>query len=207
VWSIADTLFPAGARVLDAGCGAGDDAIHLAQRGVRVTAIDIAPGMIERVMVKAEAAGFRTRITAHITDFENFRGSEGAFYGLLSNFAALNCVEHLDGFRTFAARVLRPGAPLLLVTFGTFYLPETLLFLLKGDMRRAFRRLRRNADATVEGIRFPVWYHSVKDLRRGLGPDFSLREIRGLPSVEAPFSNWPAMGRWSDHFVSIWRYR
>ena len=45
IWQIADDLFPSGSSLLDLGCGTGDDAIHFAQRGIAVTAIDIAPAM------------------------------------------------------------------------------------------------------------------------------------------------------------------
>lgn len=40
VWRIADAVFSPGARLLDLGCGTGEDAIHFAQNGCRVTAID-----------------------------------------------------------------------------------------------------------------------------------------------------------------------
>ena len=46
IWRIADGLFPPGSSLLDLGCGTGDDAIHFAQRGIAVTAIDIAPAMM-----------------------------------------------------------------------------------------------------------------------------------------------------------------
>ena len=39
VWRRIDRLFAAGDRVLDLGCGTGADAVHLAERGVRVMAI------------------------------------------------------------------------------------------------------------------------------------------------------------------------
>jgi len=40
VWSVIDSLFRPGDRVLDLGCGTGDDALHLAERGVDVEGID-----------------------------------------------------------------------------------------------------------------------------------------------------------------------
>ena len=38
VWRAVDPLFPAGARILDIGCGTGEDAAHFTARGVIVTA-------------------------------------------------------------------------------------------------------------------------------------------------------------------------
>lgn len=42
-----------GARVLDAGCGSGQYAIALAERGAQVTAIDLSPEMIRRARMRA----------------------------------------------------------------------------------------------------------------------------------------------------------
>jgi SAM-dependent methyltransferase len=42
-----------GARVLDAGCGSGQYAIAFAERGARVTAIDLSPEMIRRARSRA----------------------------------------------------------------------------------------------------------------------------------------------------------
>jgi ubiquinone/menaquinone biosynthesis C-methylase UbiE len=52
VWEIADRFFTEGMRLLDLGCGTGDDAIHFAQRGLFVSAVDVSPVMIERLKLK-----------------------------------------------------------------------------------------------------------------------------------------------------------
>ncbi|SRR5581483_889832 len=44
-------------RVLDAGCGTGEHAILLAQRGLAVTGVDAAPRAIEKAKAKARARG------------------------------------------------------------------------------------------------------------------------------------------------------
>ncbi len=51
-----------GARVLDAGCGAGPMAVALAQRGADVVAVDISPSLLE-VAEKRTPARFKRRIT------------------------------------------------------------------------------------------------------------------------------------------------
>src|SRR5215469_8991066 len=47
VWRVVDRLFQPGERVLDIGCGTGEDAAHLAGRGLRVHATDASPAMVE----------------------------------------------------------------------------------------------------------------------------------------------------------------
>ncbi|WBB76152.1 methyltransferase domain-containing protein [Micromonospora sp. WMMD1128] len=49
--------------VLDLGCGEGGDAIWLAARGWRVTAVDISTVALERLAVEAARAGVADRIT------------------------------------------------------------------------------------------------------------------------------------------------
>lgn len=53
-----------GRRVLDFACGAGVTSSFLAQRGARVTAIDISPGSIRRAGEVARAAGHEIELIA-----------------------------------------------------------------------------------------------------------------------------------------------
>src|SRR5690606_32885701 len=53
----------AGATALDLGCGQGDDAIWLARRGWRVTAVDVSATVLERAAGRAAAAGVEDAIT------------------------------------------------------------------------------------------------------------------------------------------------
>src|SRR5262249_55009579 len=136
IWDIADRLFSPGARLLDLGCGTGEDAVHFAQAGAAVTAIDIAPGMIAQLRVKALSAKLGGRLNAQIADIETYEPAAGVFDGMFSNFGAVNCIKSLPALRRIAAKGLKPGAPLLLVVMGRFYPLESLVFLLKGDLRR-----------------------------------------------------------------------
>ena len=47
VWREMDPLFQAGERILDIGCGTGEDALHFAARGVTVYATDASPAMVQ----------------------------------------------------------------------------------------------------------------------------------------------------------------
>jgi ubiquinone/menaquinone biosynthesis C-methylase UbiE len=228
IWRIADGLFPPGSTLLDLGCGTGDDAIHFAQRGIAVTAIDIAPAMIARLETKATAAGIRERIEARVTDIETFEPRAAAFDGVLSDFGALNGVHNLIALRNLATRALKHGGSLVLVVMGRLYPLETAVSLFKGDFRRAFRRLQGTPEVALEGIRVSFRYHSPRDLSGALSPDFSLERLLGLRSV-LPSVEWDHVNRFlplglvgaadrfatrfrltaplADLYLSIWRYR
>src|ERR1700684_152928 len=47
VWNVLDRHFKAGQRMLELNCGTGEDAVHLAHRGIRVVGCDASEKMIE----------------------------------------------------------------------------------------------------------------------------------------------------------------
>ncbi|HUE95474.1 MAG TPA: class I SAM-dependent methyltransferase, partial [Longimicrobiaceae bacterium] len=57
-----DASFPAGAHVLELGCGTGEDALHLARRGVRVVATDASARMLAVAAEKVRSAGAVDRV-------------------------------------------------------------------------------------------------------------------------------------------------
>lgn len=64
-------------RAVDVGCGTGDNAIALAQRGFEVTALDIAERPLEQARAKAAAAG--VSVEFRIADVTRLGGVEEAF--------------------------------------------------------------------------------------------------------------------------------
>jgi SAM-dependent methyltransferase len=61
-WRRLDACFAPGSHVLELNCGTGEDALYLARRGVRVTAIDASAGMLERAGDKIARAGLGDRV-------------------------------------------------------------------------------------------------------------------------------------------------
>ena len=55
-WLAAE--LPAGASVLDLCCGGGEAAIALAQRGLRVSGLDVAPRALDQARARAQRSGF-----------------------------------------------------------------------------------------------------------------------------------------------------
>jgi SAM-dependent methyltransferase len=228
VWQIADSELAVARRILDLGCGTGEDAIHYARRGAHVTAVDLSPGMLNRSKAKAAALGFSSSIDCVVAEMTAFSAAAGAFDGVISNFGALNCIEDLSFLRRLCEASLRPGSALVLITMGYFYPLETALFLFKADPRRAFRRLGRSCEVAIEGARLPVYYHSIGSMRRMLGPAFHFKRVLGLRAF-LPVPGWEHLQRltssavlrgldhaWcrfgptatlADHFVSVWRFQ
>src|SRR5688572_15076927 len=207
-------------RLLDLGCGTGEDAIHFAQRGLNVIAIDVSAQMIGELTRKAG-----NTVHSEVADMQTYISPADGFDAVFSNFGALNCVSDLN----WLSRIrLSPGAHLVLTTMGRFYPLEFAVFLLKGQPRLALRRFGRSCEAVVEGVRFSVYYHGLSAMRRALGPQYELKQVRGLCSLSPapglehlerfgglrllePLDRWLCSRRptavWADHFVSVWRNR
>ncbi|GAA0637909.1 class I SAM-dependent methyltransferase [Sporichthya brevicatena] len=97
---------------LDAGCGAGAEAIWLAERGWQVTAADIAAAALSRAAERATAAGVDGRVDWVQADLSTWEPS-AAFDLVLTNYAH-PAIPQLAFYDRIAAWVA-PGGTLLIV--------------------------------------------------------------------------------------------
>ncbi|MEV6947388.1 methyltransferase domain-containing protein [Streptomyces sp. NPDC051172] len=108
---------PEGARVLDAGCGIGASAVHLAARlGCTVDGITISAEQIGRAETKADEAGVADRTTFRLMDAMHTDYPDDTFDVVW----ALESCELMPDKRAFLAeclRVLKPGGTLLVATW------------------------------------------------------------------------------------------
>ena len=97
-WERLDVVLAGCGRVLEIGCGTGEDAVRLARRGVDVLATDPSASMLRVAAEKAKHMGCTERIDFRCVPMENL-GAQLAgerFDGVWSNFGAINCVPRLD---------------------------------------------------------------------------------------------------------------
>ncbi|HET7816703.1 MAG TPA: methyltransferase domain-containing protein [Sphingomicrobium sp.] len=203
-WRRMDAAFQPGQHVLELNCGTGEDALHLARRGIQVAATDQSEEMLNVARAKIGRAGLTGRVTFHRLAIEELPDLEGGeFDGVLSNFGGLNCVEDVRSAAERLASILRPGARALLCVMGPVVPWEWGWFLAGGQPRKAVRRLRRG------GVRWrglTVRYPSIRAIRRAFAPHFVQRRVSALgvllpPTyVDAPWARHPAVLRALDRF-------
>ena len=157
-------LFAKGTRVLELGCGTGEDALFLASLGVDVVGIDVSPAMIEKARRKVPPPGGGF-VRFEVRAAEDAGLVEGTFDGVFSNFGALNCADLPRVGRALASR-LRPGSPVAFCAIGPRPLPGVVQQALTG-------RPARSPEAHVAGHSLAVPALSAQDLSDGLGPGFS----------------------------------
>lgn len=103
-------------RVLDVGCGVGTTAIAVARRfGSHVTAVDIAPRMLERARTNVRQAGLADRIAVEPGDILALPYPDAAFDRVLAE-AVTMFVDRPRAARELV-RVCRPGGRVLATEF------------------------------------------------------------------------------------------
>ena len=215
VWRRVDPLFQPGESVLDLGCGTGEDALHLMEAGLRVSAIDHSPEMV--------AVARRRGVDARLLAIENIDQMGSCFDGLLSDFGALNCIEDLQRLGCALARLIRPQGFLVFCTMGRFCLWETAYYIARGQLGKAFRRLSPGGAPSSLGPR--VFYPSVPRLKTAFRPSFELVDwagvgvcvppsyITGLSSgtlatlagIDRRVAHWSGVRALSDHRLLVFK--
>ncbi|HEV8579338.1 MAG TPA: methyltransferase domain-containing protein [Thermoanaerobaculia bacterium] len=210
VWRRLDARFSPGDRILELGCGTGEDAVHLASRGVKLLATDASVTMVETARKKVAVARVETNVEVRLLSIEDLETVGETFDGAFSSFGGLNCVADLaEVARTLSSR-LRPGAPVLLCVMGPLVPWEWLGFLLRGRPSQAFRRLRRGG-ASWRGI--TVRYPSIRTLRSAFAPEFRLKRVSAIGALLPPteFETWArrhprllaSLARWERRFETL----
>ncbi|HEU5440350.1 MAG TPA: methyltransferase domain-containing protein [Ktedonobacterales bacterium] len=106
----------AGQHVLDVGCGVATTAIAIARRfGAHVTAVDIAPLMLERAGTNVQAAKQANRIAVEQGDISALRFADDTFDRVLAE-AVTMFVDRRQAVRELV-RVCKPGGLVLATEF------------------------------------------------------------------------------------------
>ena len=187
LWNTVLSEIPAGARLLDLGCGTGIDAVEFAMRGYRVVGSDWSPRMVERTHARAAAAGVGAQVTAVHVGVHELDRLEGGFDGIYSNFGPLNCAPDLRQVASQCARLLRRGGKLVFSVIGRLCPWEVGYDRGKGRLKRAAVRAARGATA-VGMNRHTIWthYYLPREFYRAFAPELRLSGYRALSLFMPP---------------------
>lgn len=187
--------FVRGQRILELGCGTGEEAIELAGGGIEVVAIDPSDIMLHIARASAEAKGLGGRISflrAAARDLPALGDAIRApFDGAFASFS----LAYEPDLRTVSValhRLLKPGAVFLASVPSKICLLEFLLALATVHPALSGRRLGPWYRHRVGSGSVPVRAYTPRSLAEGLSPHFVLRHWEGLAVVVPP----PYMNRW-----------
>jgi len=231
VYAAFERFVPPGAWVLELNAGTGTDAVHLARRGYRVHATDIAPGMLARIRDKVAAGGLEDRVSVQACSFLELDAvGVGPFDCVFSDLGGLNCAADLVPVARGVDRLLAPRGTVVAVVMPPVCLWE-LALAVTGQFRLATRRLARaGTRAHLEGRWFTVHYFTPRRVIAAFGPGYEALAVRGLsvltptaesknlakrhPSVYRALA-WlddrvvghAPLSRWGDFFIVVLRRR
>lgn len=181
-----DRHFRAGDHVLELGCGTGEDALRLAERGVHVTATDISEGMLAsaraktvgNVLVRVERLDLRT-LTPYPPRHE---GEEEQFDGAFSNFGPMNCLEEWRTLAGWLADRIKTGGIVGLGVMSPLCMWEPLWHGLHGNFKTATRRWRKSTMFQPDAVSEPitVTYPSIGRISKDFAPHFRRAYVQPL---------------------------
>lgn len=163
---IAHLNIPAGARVLDVGCGTGNTAIPLARRGCIVTGVDIAPNLLEQARARAEAEGLA--ITFEEGDAEALPYGDATFDAVTTMFSAM-FAPRPELVASESARVLRPGGLLAMGNWGPGAFVARMFKISSGHV------------PPPPGLKPPILWGDDATVRERLAPWFTNITVKPIP--------------------------
>ena len=174
-------------RILELNAGTGLDALYFVSQGHRIHATDLSDGMISQIKRKIQQNDIASQLTCQQLSYTELdKSSEKGFDYVFSNFGGLNCVRDLSQVTQNLPGLLNDEAYITLVIMPPVS-PWELTWVLKGDLQKAVRRLRKEgAVAHLEGEYFKTYYHSLSEIRRSLRPFFELIACESLALVSPP---------------------
>jgi SAM-dependent methyltransferase len=192
--------FGRGGRVLDIGCGTGEEALALARRGVEVVGLDPSEASLSilRKKLGREPALKVSTVMAAARDLPRLAAGLGRFDGAYSSFGALNCEPALAPVRDGLSAVLPRGAPFFVSVMNRTCLFEMAAGLLTLRPALAGRRLR-DGPARVAGRPVFTRYYSPSGFAAAMAPAFRAKEVAALPvllppqPLSAPVDRRPAL--------------
>ncbi|KAK9384922.1 S-adenosyl-L-methionine-dependent methyltransferase [Lipomyces mesembrius] len=113
-----DTLgLEIGANVLDAGCGVGHVAIHLAGRGLCLQAIDVVGRHVQKAQRNVKAHGLEGAVTVRKMDYHHLDGfADESFDGVYTMETLVHATDPEAAAREFF-RVLKPGGSIAMFEY------------------------------------------------------------------------------------------
>ncbi|QNK01293.1 class I SAM-dependent methyltransferase [Dyella telluris] len=187
LWDTVCREVPAGAQLLDIGCGTGLDAVEFARRGYQVVATDWSPAMIGRTRSRAAREGLESSVVAMHLGVQELDGLQEEFEGIYSNFGPLNCAPDLHQVAEECSRLLKPGGKLVFSVIGRICPWELGHYALRGRFRRALVR-GTHGPAAVGMNKHTIWtyYYLPREFYQAFAPWFSLKHFRALSLFMPP---------------------
>jgi magnesium-protoporphyrin O-methyltransferase len=161
-----ERALPSNAAILDAGCGTGLFSLAMARRGFTITAVDIAPQMVQAASQQAQAAGLDEQIDFITGDLESVGGSYDAV-------VCLDVLIHYarPGFDQLCTHLANLSRDTLIITYAPHNPALALMHHIGGFFPRSQRRtdIQMIRDSAVRHILTQAGMHVRRSVRVSCG--------------------------------------
>lgn len=225
--------FPAGAAVLDIGCGTGEESLALVRAGYSVLGLDISPKMIWQAQAKAAGHGIQRGLMFRRLPASRLAALDerGPFGGAFASLGTLNTEPDLAGVAAGLHELLEPGAPFIATVMSRHCLFETLCHWRQFKPRATINRGEDWAEgrAGASGVRAPVKFYAPEEFAAAFAPHFTVEaywafplwlppvhlcdlynerpeRFQGAVARDRRMRTWRGLRAWGDHFLMILRH-
>jgi ubiquinone/menaquinone biosynthesis C-methylase UbiE len=161
----SDTSYPAGSRVLEAGCGVGAQTVTLASKSpmAEFISIDVSPASVARAAEAVQSAGI-TNVTVRECDLFELPFAPESFYHVFVCFV----LEHLDrpveALRALR-QVVRPGGTITVIEgdHGSVYFSPESEYALRAVRCQVTLQARARGNALIGRALYPLLVQSGFD--------------------------------------------
>jgi ubiquinone/menaquinone biosynthesis C-methylase UbiE len=181
VWGYVETIIPQlqGFEMLELNQGTGEDAQLFGEKGFNLMATDIGAEMLKVTEKKSNQFSMQHTISSHYVDLDTFNETlfDKKFDLVFSNFGGINGInpESLKKLLAKLPHILKPGGRFIGVVMPKFCAWETIFFLLRLQVKNAFRRFTsREVIANQQGIETRTWFYSPAQITRWSKEKFKL---------------------------------
>ncbi len=189
VYKFITARLPKGSRILDLACGTGTDAVWFAQNGYSVFGVDISAEMLERAKQKAKDLNLQDRLSFEQLSYTDLKDANiGKFDLTFSNFGGLNCVADMKLVADSVRPLMNQNARVVWALMPPFCLWESAM-LLRGKFKLATRRFAGKSTVFKEGLNYPVFYYTPKQVAAAWGAGYQLETIEALSVITPPATN------------------
>ncbi|MDP1544573.1 MAG: class I SAM-dependent methyltransferase [Anaerolineales bacterium] len=189
VYRFVTARLPKGSRILDLACGTGTDAVWFAQNGYSVFGVDISGEMLERAKQKAKSLNLQDRLSFEQLSYTDLKNADiGQFDLTFSNFGGLNCVSDMKLVAENVRPLMKSGGRVIWALMPPFCLWEAAM-LLRGKVKLATRRFSGKSTVFKEGLNYPVYYYTPRQVETAWGRDYHLEAVEALSVITPPATN------------------
>lgn len=231
VWDYLEKYLPSNEKlsVLELNCGTGEDALWFAKHGHKVLASDISEKMLDVLRKKIYTNNFTSKIKTLNLDISNISDTnlDEKFDLVFSNFGGMNCISpsEMNNVASQISKLLNSQSRLMMILMPRFCLWETIYFLLKLNLKNAFRRYsNRGIMAKLNGAELKTFYYSPTQIKKYFEKYFEVMAVKPvgffippsylekffatkkktfnfLKRAENVITNYKYLAGFSDHFL------